>query len=253
MLQSSFPNVKWFAGPRLGPAANRNSGARQANGQWLVFLDDDLIAQGGWLEGYHMAVLSADTSTIFEGCILNDRTDASLLWEAPLNADGRISFYCSANFAVSKDLFDRLRGFDERYLNGVYAEDVDFGARARAVGAKFVFLGQAAALHPLRRRPGSLKLAKRWEGKLIYAHDQGASPFRLAWNMPWHALRIIQWRLGTQPMSGENSKAAWLFFQEWLWVLWLTPGWVSKWSKRERSKFWRDHVAKHGPIRKFGF
>jgi hypothetical protein len=96
-------------------------------------------------------------------------------------------------------------------------------------------------------------LAKRWEGKLIYAYDQGASPFRLVWNMPWHALRIIQWRLGTQKMSCEKLWAAWLFLQEWLWVVWLTPGWVRKWSKRPRSRFWQEHVAEHGPVAKYGF
>lgn len=253
MLQSSFPEVKWYAGPRVGPAANRNSGAKHATGQWLVFLDDDLITQGGWLRAYLQAVEAAASDIVFEGCIVNDRLDASLLWEAPLNTDGRISFYCSANFAVSKDLFNKLEGFDERYLNGVYAEDVEFGARARAVGAKFRFLEGAVATHSLRRRPGALKLAKRWEGKLIYAYDQGASPFRLAWNMPWHALRIIQWRLGTQPMSCENVRAAWLFLQEWLWVLWLTPGWVRKWSRQPRSRFWTNHVAEHGPVPKYGF
>jgi GT2 family glycosyltransferase len=253
MVTNDFPEVRWVAGPRSGPAANRNSGARQATEQWLLFLDDDLEAAGEWLSSYLSAFASGDGKMIFEGCIFNDRHSASLLWEAPLNLDGKISFYCSANFAVSRRLFDQLEGFDERYLNGVYAEDVEFGARARAVGAQFTFLKEAAAMHPLRKRPSALKLAKRWEGKLIYAHDQGASPFRLAWNTPWHALRIIQWRLGTQPMSGENARAAWLFLQEWLWVFWLAPGWVRKWSVQPRSRFWKNHVAKHGPVPKYGF
>src|SRR5438132_703059 len=35
--------VKWCEGPHRGPAANRNNGARYANGEWLIFLDDDCI------------------------------------------------------------------------------------------------------------------------------------------------------------------------------------------------------------------
>jgi GT2 family glycosyltransferase len=252
-LAGKFPAVVWTQGPRLGPAANRNHGANTGRGLWIVFLDDDLQPCSGWLDAYMKATSEVQANVVLEGRIDNDRHDASLLWEAPLNTDGEISFYCSANFAVSRALFKRLDGFDERYLNGVYAEDVEFGARARALGAKFVFLRQAAALHPLRRRPNGLKLAKRWEGKLIFAFDQGAPVSRVACNLPWHALRVIQSRFRGQPLTAQNMKAAAIFAAEWLWLLWYMPGWLRKWSQAKRSPFWLECVARHGPAPKFGF
>src|SRR5215204_1583505 len=43
MVESQFPWVHWRSGPRRGPAANRNSGARAGHGRWLIFIDDDCV------------------------------------------------------------------------------------------------------------------------------------------------------------------------------------------------------------------
>ena len=36
-------NILYINGPRKGPAANRNNGAKLAKATWLIFLDDDII------------------------------------------------------------------------------------------------------------------------------------------------------------------------------------------------------------------
>ena len=46
MLREKFPWAKWMAGPRRGPAANRNHGAKHANGNWIAFADDDCLQIG---------------------------------------------------------------------------------------------------------------------------------------------------------------------------------------------------------------
>ena len=51
LLFDRYPWVRWTGGPRRGPAANRNAGARVARGEWLVFTDDDCLPEFGWLEG----------------------------------------------------------------------------------------------------------------------------------------------------------------------------------------------------------
>jgi glycosyltransferase involved in cell wall biosynthesis len=43
MIQQNYPWVKWVAGFRKGPAANRNNGAKYATGEWLAFTDDDCL------------------------------------------------------------------------------------------------------------------------------------------------------------------------------------------------------------------
>src|SRR5580704_4187860 len=50
LIRTNFPWATYFQGPRRGPAANRNFGASQATGTWLLFLDDDCVPGPGWLE-----------------------------------------------------------------------------------------------------------------------------------------------------------------------------------------------------------
>jgi glycosyltransferase involved in cell wall biosynthesis len=48
-LCSAFPNVKYVFEPSLGLSRARNSGLHAAQGQYVAFLDDDAVANDGWL------------------------------------------------------------------------------------------------------------------------------------------------------------------------------------------------------------
>jgi len=54
MLEAEFAgtSVRRVLGPRRGPAANRNHGAAEATGEWVLFLDDDCIPSDGFLRAY---------------------------------------------------------------------------------------------------------------------------------------------------------------------------------------------------------
>jgi len=252
-LAVQFPAVIWTQGPQRGPAANRNHGASIARGEWLVFLDDDLAPEHGFVASIAESVSQAPNHDIFEGVILNDRPLPSLLWEAPFNDRDCPQLSCSAAFCIRASTFRDIGGFDERYKSGVYAEDMEFSARLLAVGTRKKFVPGAVVIHPIRNRPGALKLARRWEGLCINARDQGASQLRMSWNLPWHALRVIQSRFRGKKWSAANIGAAFRFTGEFLCVLALAPAWAAKWSRLPRSKFWETWVKQHGPAPKYGF
>ncbi|SVD71643.1 uncharacterized protein METZ01_LOCUS424497, partial [marine metagenome] len=52
LVEQDFPNVSWGKGKQNGPAGNRNAGVARARGEWIVFLDDDCVAQPGYLASY---------------------------------------------------------------------------------------------------------------------------------------------------------------------------------------------------------
>lgn len=250
MVKKDFPSFYWLQGPQRGPAANRNLGVREAKGEWLIFVDDDCIPATQWLAAYLAAIPEAPPMLAFEGATWRMGNPPSLLWEAPHNPRGGALISC--NFAIRKADFLIVGKFDERYPVAAF-EDTEFEARFVSQQGKIKFLSEARVDHPLRPLPASRKLAKRWEGRIIFAFDQGASNFRVLWGLPWHVFRVIQSRFKGQPPSLKNAVALFYFIQEWFWVLILTPQWAIKWGAGTRSHFWTSHTANGNKIPKYGF
>lgn len=251
LIEHSFPDVNWVQGPRRGPAANRNSGARQARGEWLIFVDDDCLPGEQWLNAYQMAIKETQSLTNWlVGKTYQTTARPSLLWEAP-TYHGENSLPPSCNFAMNKTTYHLTGGFDERYKYSF--EDMEFFARLKCQGMIWKYVPEAKIEHPFRYIPSAAKLASRWDSKVIFAFDQGANSFRVLWNLPWHVLRITQARFRGCAWTQENRRAFKLYFQECLYVILWTPGWVKKWSSKARSAFWTDQVRQVGPIPKFGF
>jgi len=144
LVKNNFPWAHWTAGPRRGPASNRNHGAAEARGEWLAFTDDDCLPEPGWLNAFAGAINNSDA---LEGRTYADRPRRSLAERAPLNSHG--GYWWSCNFAVHVDLFRRLAGFDEGFPYAAM-EDVDFAYRMRAANARQKFVPAAGVCHPWR-------------------------------------------------------------------------------------------------------
>ncbi len=52
------PRVKFFSERQTGLSVARNSALRVATGQWVIFLDDDALAEPGWLAAYEFFSLA---------------------------------------------------------------------------------------------------------------------------------------------------------------------------------------------------
>jgi GT2 family glycosyltransferase len=243
----AFPWVKLVRGPMRGPAANRNYGASVASGEILLFLDDDCVPVAGLLRSYfkHWQNANRHGLSLAYGPTIAVGGERSLLFDAPHNPNG--DCFISANFSISKDFFVKIGRFDERYPSAAM-EDVEFYERFVRLGGSKHFLPEAMVHHPYRPVGRAKSLAKKWEGRVIYALDQNASPRSLFYRIPWHVANVIKSRFRGKPFTIENCYAAVLFFFEWLWVLAYTPFWVVKWSRRERSHFWMELCRDHLPI-----
>jgi GT2 family glycosyltransferase len=168
-----FPDAQWMQGPRRGPAANRNRGASRAQGEWLVFLDDDCLPEEGWLAAYEAAAGSA--VDVLEGrteCPLEDRF---AFYEIVENLAGGAFWSC--NLAVRRDKFEELGGFDEDFTQAC-AEDMEFAWRMRSRGLRSGFVEKARVAHPPRRM-GLGDLLKRTASHrwvLLYRLKTGQGP-----------------------------------------------------------------------------
>lgn len=144
MLRKAFPQVFYTRGPRRGPAANRNNGARLAAGIWLVFLDDDCLPAPGLLKAYAEAIHAEPEQWIFEGAILPVGEQTAFNQECPVNTTGGNLWSC--NFCISRLHFIQLQGFDETFPFPAM-EDMDLHCRAAAV-QPLRFVPAAQVLHP---------------------------------------------------------------------------------------------------------
>ena len=146
MIKQDYPWVKWVAAQRKGPAANRNNGAKYAQGEWLVFTDDDCLPDPQWLEAYRDAM--DNDSLALEGSI-HPCGDISLdvdLAECPVNTKG--GCFWSANIAIKRSLFESLGGFDPNHLIAAQ-EDQDLKIRVEAL-TNISFIPNAKVFHPIR-------------------------------------------------------------------------------------------------------
>lgn len=243
--------VIWQQGPRRGPAANRNAGARAAQGEWLIFLDDDCEPRSDFLAAY-LSQIKACTSKeriALEGATYRMEDSPSLLWEAPHNPEGGALISC--NFAIPRRLYLEMGGFDERYPMASF-EDTEFAARLQREGVGIVFVKGAAVDHPLRPLPPVLKLARRWEARAISTYDFGASTWQVFWKLPRHIALVILSRFREREFTRDNAKAALFFLGEFLLSVWYLPGWLRKYHSAPRSPFWSEQVAAGKAPPRFG-
>ncbi|MBT3638297.1 MAG: glycosyltransferase [Opitutae bacterium] len=161
LVEKEFPQVSWGKGKQNGPAGNRNAGVARAQGEWIVFIDDDCIAQTGYLSAYSKAIRENPSVGVLEGRIFPDRPRKTWAEGCPANENGGL--FWTSNLCVRKSIFEKLGGLDEQFE--VAYEDVDFARRLRQAEARSFFVYEAAACHPWRsvRKGGNNWKARNYE------------------------------------------------------------------------------------------
>jgi glycosyltransferase involved in cell wall biosynthesis len=200
LIAAKYPWARWVVGPRRGPAANRNAGARLSEAPYLVFADDDCIPDRDWLDGFLPAIdRGCDLSP---GRIVSREAWHSPLEHAPLNESGDAVWSC--NMLVRREFFVRMGGFDERFPHA-HMEDLDFQTRARALAPIEVFSSRAVVDHPPRRLAWGSSLAATHYSEVLFASLHGTSV-----SLPGMLRRIAgaRWRaIKGHPMSGDTILA----------------------------------------------
>jgi GT2 family glycosyltransferase len=199
-VEQHFPQV-WVVRneANLGFGRGNNRGAQQATGPVLVFLNPDTTVEPGWLEAL-LAALEADPKAgLATAKILllddparintcgNDMHLTGLTLCRGMGAErgafderAEVGAVSGAAFAIRRDLFDALGGFDEAFF--LYVEDSDLSLRARLAGARCLYVPDAVVYHDyaLRFGPGKtfyqernrhlmLLKALRWRTLLVLA------------------------------------------------------------------------------------
>lgn len=253
MVKGEFPHVSCQKGPRRGPGANRNAGVRATSSGWLIFVDDDCHPRPGFIGAYLAAIrsLGSDTDVVLVGPTVRcGEGRDSLLFEAPHNPLGEGGLPPSCNFSMTRGLFLKSGGFDERFRYSF--EDIEFFARLTQTGVPIRFVPDAGVDHPSRPISSARVRALRWEARVITSLDYGASVFQTSYLLPRHILLVTLARFRGRRLSRENLFAAWQFFREVVLALAMLPGWLVHYGRGPLSPFWVEQVRLGKAPRKFG-
>lgn len=225
-LAATHPWARIVAGPRRGPAANRNAGAGAARGEWIAFTDDDTVPSKDWLAAFAAALTPG--VDVYEGRTTCDGGFGSPLWHAPVNETGGRLWSC--NFLVRAQTFARVHGFDEAFRYP-HMEDQDLRVRLEAMG-DIRFVQDAVVDHPPRRQPGGAQLGAYREAEVRFLYKHGA-PRPVA-----RALyrKIVRYRLGvirSTPKSLDTIGALWSMMRELAYV----AAHVGAWERAGAAEF----------------
>jgi GT2 family glycosyltransferase len=149
--------LRWSNAPNRGPAAARNRAIAGAEGDLLLFLDDDVTVAPGLVAAHRAAQAGEERAVVF-GPMLpppDRRLPPWLAWEAAalqkqydamrrgVYAPTPRQFY-TANASMRRALVLRAGGFDETFTR---AEDVELAWRLETHGARFRFAPAARIWH----------------------------------------------------------------------------------------------------------
>lgn len=174
-LQGCFERVRVIQGPRRGPAANRNFGAANSTGILIIFLDDDCIPAPELVTSYQEAAIREPEILVFEGRTSPEGVICGFGDGCPTNETG--GYLWSCNFAIHRELFASIGGFDERFPFAAM-EDVDLRYRLQ-YRSSIRFLPDARVFHPVERRVGWKVLRHRALSSILYSHLHGQQKTQL--------------------------------------------------------------------------
>lgn len=164
-VQTSFPSVKIILnGENLGFAGGCNVGIRAAQGEYIVFLNPDTVAEETWLaELVSAAEEDEQIGIVMSKILLFDQRDVintsgnelhylGFGWAGNFGVkdEGQfekreIAAASGASMLVKRKVADEVGLFDSLFF--MYQEDADFSWRARLRGYRVVFAPASVAYH----------------------------------------------------------------------------------------------------------
>jgi GT2 family glycosyltransferase len=159
----------------MGPAVARNRGWRSARGELVVFTDDDVVAQPGWLKAIADAH-ERDPDAVIQGRTTPDPREAHKLaaFSRSQEATGPGPWFQTCNIAYPRALLERLGGFDESFWDAA-GEDTDLGWRAIEAGTRVVYEPNAVNWHAVHEQ-GAIKLIRATQKWRLVARTVARHP-----------------------------------------------------------------------------
>lgn len=238
-----------ITGDPVGPAGTRNRALRQATGDIILFLNDDVIPEPDLLDRHRAAHVGRDTPSIVVGDAPWATPDDDTPLDRMLRETSLIFFYdqmrissadhnwgfrhaWTLNLSLPRSI---CAVFDQRLSHPMF-DDLEWAFRVcRTSGAPVLFESSARVTHEHRYTPEDV-LAR----EVLMGHQSAA--LRTI-NPAAYAAAILQPDINTPPTEGELAAAA-TGFQNF--ADWCRRGDISPSDALNRARSWRHTARRFG-------
>ncbi|WP_164920795.1 glycosyltransferase family 2 protein [Thermosynechococcus vestitus] len=151
-----FPCVQWLQQEHLGPAAARNLGIQGAKGDWIIFIDSDLVVTSTFLEAHARCLMREQKRLGIEdvtqvpafsyGRVINTCNFADPTSERYKMTDFSAAYFATGNVAIARHWLEKAGLFDTQFQ--LYGwEDLELGVRLKKLGLRLLKCPEAVGYH----------------------------------------------------------------------------------------------------------
>ncbi|MGP8108403.1 MAG: glycosyltransferase [Thermoplasmata archaeon] len=184
----------------------RNTGVKEARGEFVAFIDGDCFADSQWLKRLREGLTGS--AVVAGRTVVVGKHRYGQLERVELLQKGFDVTFPSCNLAYRRELFVRLGGFDTRFIT---AEDIDLNMRAVQAGASIVYRPEAIVYHHMRTTFLRFLMQAFWNG---YGRKQLTEKQGSLWGR-YRVRRLISdqrgvmaWARLTAALAGYTTRVA---------------------------------------------
>lgn len=219
---SLIPHVRIVAQNHQGPAAARNLGVQEAEGEIIIFIDSDLVVTENFLQAHGNALqlgekdLGSDRLFTY-GAVINTANFANPTSEPYKITDFSAAYFATGNVAIPRHWLEEVGLFDTRFQ--LYGwEDLELGVRLRKLGLKLIKCPQAVGYHwhppfNLKQLPSLIdKEIQRGRMGVLFYEKHPTWEVRMMIQMTW--LHRLLW--GLLSLGGALNERTMAPILQWL-------------------------------------
>ncbi|MGE4070528.1 MAG: glycosyltransferase family 2 protein [Lysobacterales bacterium] len=209
--------LRWLRRVQPSIPAAMNAGLLAARGAVVIYVDDDVIPDEGFIEA-HLAAHRTHANAIVAGRVLQPwHVDGSAPLEGLAGSQaGPIAEFIGCNFSFPRALGMSIGGFDEQFVKVAYRFEAEFGLRALRSGATIQFWPTASLTH-LRAGAGGTRSYGDHLRTLRPAHSVGEYYYLFA-SRPSGWLGQAGRRLFRSALTRHHLRHPW----------WIPATWISE-------------------------
>lgn len=217
---ANFPHVRYFVQDHKGPAVARNRGITEAKGDFIIFIDSDLVITAQFLQAHATALISGAEKfgKVFTyGRVVNTCNFANPSSEPYKITDFSAAYFATGNVAIARNYLLEAGLFDSEF--SLYGwEDLELGVRLKKLGLKLIKCPAAVGYHwhppfNLSQLPNMInREIERGKMAILFYEKHPTWDVKMMTQMTW--LHYVLW--GVLSLGGQLNEKTMARFLQWL-------------------------------------